>query len=220
MDDLKSDEEIFTEKDKELKAVKDTVNELETKLTLANRYLEVSFNKEKEQQELMLQLQIQLDKLMQNKQNNENTFKYNDEDALANDGLSHKPPMGGTNNNTSKFRSKTAPNNHHLDENQVKNFHNFLKNNKIKSIHFQKTLDKNKNRSVYSSPALFTLERVMQSFRARSQILAETLEENDNVLQRNFNSTFDIETDDLIDEPVIEKNKSEEELDDIDEGAK
>ena len=39
MDDLKSDEEIFTEKDKELKAVKDTVNELETKLTLANRYL-------------------------------------------------------------------------------------------------------------------------------------------------------------------------------------
>lgn len=81
-------------------------------------------------------------------------------------------------------------------------------------------MDKNKNRSVYSSPALFTLERVMQSFRARSQILAETLEENDNVLQRNFNSTFDIETDDLIDEPVIEKNKSEEELDDLDEGAK
>ncbi len=76
-------------------------------------------------------------------------------------------------------------------------------------------MEKNKSRSVYSSPALFTLERVMQSFRARSQILAETLEENDNVLQRNFNSTFDVEAEDIADE---ENNNIVEE--EITDGAK
>ena len=34
----------------------------------------------------------------------------------------------------------------------------------------------------------------MQNFRARSQLLTETLEENDNVLQkRHFNSTYDVD---------------------------
>ena len=79
-------------------------------------------------------------------------------------------------------------------------------------------MDKKKSRSVYSSPALFTLERVMQSFRARSQILAETLEENDNVLQRNFNSTFDIDTEDLVD--AVNANTAEEEEKEITDGAK
>jgi hypothetical protein len=42
----------------------------------------------------------------------------------------------------------------------------------------------------------------MQSFRARSQLLVERIEENDFVLQRKFNSTFDIEkeNDSLIQE--------------------
>jgi hypothetical protein len=59
-----------------------------------------------------------------------------------------------------------------------------------------------KNRAAYSSPALFNLERIMQSFRARSQLLVERIEENDFVLQRKFNSTFDIEkeNDSLIQE--------------------
>lgn len=56
----------------------------------------------------------------------------------------------------------------------------------------------------------------MQNFRARSQILAETLEENDSVLQRNFNSTFDVDAEDLIDEENIINNKNDtEELDDV-----
>lgn len=59
---------------------------------------------------------------------------------------------------------------------------------------------------------MFTLERVMQSFRARSQILAETLEENDNVMQkRHFGSTFDISTDVLTeyDENNYDHNENE-----------
>lgn len=56
----------------------------------------------------------------------------------------------------------------------------------------------------------------MQNFRARSQILAETLEENDSVLQRNFNSTFDVDAEDLIDEENIINNKNDtEELDNV-----
>jgi hypothetical protein len=39
---------------------------------------------------------------------------------------------------------------------------------------------------VFSSPALFPLDKVMQGFRARTQLLAETLEENDHVLQKEF----------------------------------
>jgi chromosome segregation ATPase len=66
-DDLKSDEEIFADKEKELNQLKENVSELESKLSMANRCLEASLNKEKEQQDLMLQLQIQLDKLMSSK---------------------------------------------------------------------------------------------------------------------------------------------------------
>ncbi len=49
-----------------------------------------------------------------------------------------------------------------------------------------KLKESRKNRNVFSSPALFPLDKVMQGFRARTQLLAETLEENDNVLQRAF----------------------------------
>ena len=37
-----------------------------------------------------------------------------------------------------------------------------------------------------SSPALYTLDRVMQSFRARSQILVDRIEDTDEVLHQTF----------------------------------
>jgi hypothetical protein len=67
--DLKSDEEIFADKEKEINDLKERIKDLESNLSAANRYLEASYAKEKEQQELMVQLQIQLDKMMQGKQN-------------------------------------------------------------------------------------------------------------------------------------------------------
>ena len=197
LDDLKSDEEIFADREKELSSMKDTVNDLEAKLSLANRYLEASYNKEKEQQELMIQLQIQLDKTMQNKKQNSNSeltsatqtlFKDESETSIMkNNAGPSKPSSNKTsivNNSLSvnaKQRAKTAPNEQLLNE----------------PSQSEKTGDKKKLRSVYSSPAIFNLERVMQNFRARSQLLAETLEENDCVLQKMFNSTFDVEVDDL-----------------------
>jgi hypothetical protein len=161
------------------------VNDLETKLHTSNRYLETAFEKEKEQQELMLQLQIQLDTLMQNKpKNNNNSYISKDNDVSQNQlftinkiNESDKNKLGNEESNNTKSRAKTAPNTHP----------------DLKDVDLT---DKKQQRTVNSSPALFTLERVMQSFRARSQILAETLEENDNVMQnKHFNSTFDISTD-------------------------
>ena len=69
--DLKSDEEIFADKEKEINDLKERIKDLETNLSTANRYLEASYAKEKEQQELMVQLQIQLDKMIQGRQQND-----------------------------------------------------------------------------------------------------------------------------------------------------
>ena len=42
------------------------------------------------------------------------------------------------------------------------------------------------SRNIKTSPALFTLERVMKSFRARSQLLVSRLEDSDEVLHLEF----------------------------------
>lgn len=65
---------------------------------------------------------------------------------------------------------------------------------------------------MFSSPAMFHLERVMQNFRARSQLLADTLEENDSVMQKFLSSTFDIETGEL-EENLIDREGDELEND-------
>ena len=59
---------------------------------------------------------------------------------------------------------------------------------------------------------MFHLERVMQNFRARSQLLADTLEENDSVMQKFLSSTFDIETGEL-EENLIDREGDELEND-------
>ncbi len=130
----------------------------------------------------MLQLQIQLDTLSKHTSRNNDSNSNPDLFQKPNEVVlkareTNKPPNANS-------RAKTAPNAvapELLTASQ--------KNDMISQ-------DKATKRTVNSSPALITLERVMQSFRARSQILAETLEENDNVLQkRNFGSTFDIGAD-------------------------
>ena len=43
-----------------------------------------------------------------------------------------------------------------------------------------------RTRAIHTSPAVFSLARVMQGFRARSQLLVSRLEDDDNVRQRGF----------------------------------
>jgi hypothetical protein len=47
------------------------------------------------------------------------------------------------------------------------------------------------SRNIKTSPALFTLERVMKSFRARSQLLVSRLEDGDEVLHLAFSDGED-----------------------------
>lgn len=68
---MKSDEEIFADKEKEISDLKEKIKDLESNLSTVNRYLEASYAKEKEQQELMVQLQIQLSQMSLGKQQSE-----------------------------------------------------------------------------------------------------------------------------------------------------
>lgn len=43
-----------------------------------------------------------------------------------------------------------------------------------------------KERPVHTSPAMFTLERYMQGFRARSQLLVDRYDDEDEVLHQPF----------------------------------
>ncbi|CAF0882015.1 unnamed protein product [Brachionus calyciflorus] len=179
-DDLKSDEEIFADKENEINTLKELVNDLEQKLTVSNRCLEQSLSKEKEQQELMLQLQLQLDNLIShNKIDNTNDLS----------------------SNTSGYKSLST------SSKSIK-----IVNQRAKTAPVDETTKKaNPRQGAYSTPVLSSnnLERFMQNFRARSQLLTETLEENDCVLQNNlthkFNSTFS----------VNEEEEQEEQIDDL-----
>lgn len=223
---MKSDEEIFSDREKEISSLKDTINELEAKLSLANRYLEASYNKEKEQQELMLQLQIQIDKLMQNKKNadyssgsklNSEQFKQMNDNSIT---INSQLNAGGSKLSSNKGSTQTSITNNSLSHNAKLRAKTAPNGQIIPSI-IESVNENNaerKPRGVYSSPAVFNLERVMQNFRARSQLLAETLEENDCVLQKKFNSTFDVENDALKEENNHEGDFIEDEIEHDEEG--
>lgn len=154
--------------------MKENIRELESKISMANRCLEASLNKEKEQQELMLQMQLQIDRLMQQpsaKQDSNN--KLNDDSGVSK--MSSPSSVSSLSSKTTTLsstttqkqpvvmpRAKTAPQTNQ-DEKSVGG------NNGGSE-------QKNPRAAAYSSPAQLTMEKFMQSFRARSQLLAETLE--------------------------------------------
>lgn len=178
-EDLKSDVEIFADKDKEVSQLKENINDLESKLTMANRCLEASLTKEKEQQELMLQLQLQLDRLILNnsalaKQDAAATADRNNKQHDDSGVSKMSSPSSVSSLSSSKTtaaaarpaampRAKTAPQSNSTTTVEEKG----------RGGGEEK---KNTRAAAYSSPAQLTMEKFMQSFRARSQLLAETLE--------------------------------------------
>lgn len=198
-DDLKSDEEIFADKERELAQLKERLAEAEDRLHTNGAYLEAAFAKEKAQQALMLQLQIQLDTLA-SKQSAAASRQQEDGELFHKSAANETPAPGQFAQAELKTATVAAKlNSRAKTAGMVELLTASQKNDMIGDggAGGDKPCCK---RTVNSSPALVTLERVMQSFRARSQILAETLEESDNVMQkRHFGSTFDISTD-VIDE--------------------
>lgn len=184
-DDLKSDEEIFEDKEREIKGLKETIADYESKVNMANRYLESAYQKEKEQSELMLQMQMQIESLLQQQQSSDQLFNKTNKAAGHTSQLQQQYQA----QNEAKLRAKTAPINQGETE---------------KTKH-------NSRAEVHSSPANFSLERVMQSFRARTQLLAETLEENDQVLQRKADlSQFKTTTEGLEADNLVEDVESDD----------
>ncbi len=190
---MKSDEEIFADKEKEIKSLKEAINDLENKCATTSRYLEQAYNKEKEQSELMLQMQMHIESLMSqnnntnnnnNNKNNSNISEYDDSIAGENSKMLFHLTSSQKSSNQApdpKQRAKTAPvNNQQGGENQDG------------QMQQQQQRKHNKRPGVHSSPAVFSLDRVMQSFRARTQLFAEALEENDEVLRVKVDSNSDM----------------------------
>lgn len=198
-DDLKSDEEIFADKERELAQLKERLAEAEDRLQTNGAYLEAAFAKEKAQQALMLQLQIQLDTLA-SKQSAAANRQQEDGELFHKAAANETTAPGGLGQAEFKTAVAAKLNSRAKTAGMVELLTASQKNDMIGGGGGGGGDKAYCKRTVNSSPALVTLERVMQSFRARSQILAETLEESDNVMQkRHFGSTFDISTD-VIDE--------------------
>jgi hypothetical protein len=180
------------------------VGDLESKLSMSNRCLEASLNKEKEQQGLMLQLQLQQDRLLMannNNNNNKNKQQTSDESSTSGKLTSNDSGVGKLSTASSSTqsqmtmppkqplpRAKTAPQTTGLlSTGEKEKLSIQQQQQQLQQQLYQQQLQpsnkRNQRAAAYSSPALFTLEKFMQSFRARSQLLTETLEENDCVLQ-------------------------------------
>ncbi len=208
---MKSDEEIFADKEKEIQSLKETINDLENKCAMTSRYLEQAYSKEKEQSELMLQMQMHIESLMaQATYNNpSNLNEYDESISGEGDGKQFFQMGQSTQRNSNlppdpKQRAKTAPvNNKQNQDEEAINSENQSQQNQDQRKH-------NKRPGVHSSPAVFSLDRVMQSFRARTQLLAEALEENDEVLQVKIEpdqDTKDVDTNGLIENMDSEDNE-------------
>ena len=197
-DDLKSDEEIFNDKEKEINQMKEALDDMQAKVNMANRYLEASYSKEKEQSELMLQMQMQIESLAKQlenaaKSNNEGKQQQQDQHSKA-----YTNTKGGAGQSPVdlKQRAKTAPNHAASQPNRK------LQENEGDSLKPPPLTDKLPG--AHSSPAEFSLDRIMQSFRARTQLIVDTLEENDCVQQKDFDTTFDVNTDEIEDAENVE----------------
>ncbi|KAL8561687.1 hypothetical protein ACOMHN_054984 [Nucella lapillus] len=155
--DLKSDEEIFADKSREVKQLMEQLKQLEQQGEENGAVLGEWQGKVQQQEQQLVQQQLKIQQL-------EAALKVTslNESSLmdSNTNLSSIPP-------SSSRRPKSVP------------------------AHLYSTPDNSgrlrpPSRHVKTSPALFSVNRVMQSFRARSQLLVSRLEDTDEVLHQTF----------------------------------
>ncbi|KAJ8298888.1 hypothetical protein KUTeg_022948 [Tegillarca granosa] len=179
-DDLKSDEEIFAEKNKEVNQLMERMEELETLLEERDHEINEAEEKNKKQEQIMLEQQMKIEELQ--KVIKESLIRESsliDDEAVT----ASAPPAP-----TTGRRPKSVP------------------------IHLNRRTDmiysslRPPSRNIKTSPALFTLDRVMKSFRARSQLLVSRLEDNDEVLHATFSDeggSDDVEEKDKAKAPAV-----------------
>ncbi|XP_021353306.1 kinesin-like protein KIF27 [Mizuhopecten yessoensis] len=161
-EDLKSDEEIFAEKSRDHSQMIDRLEELETLLEQRDQELVQADDRIKLQGEQLLEQQMRIEEL-QRALKTEDTF-LSESSVLDDDAVSASAPPAPF----SSRRPKSVPAHMHRRPDTT--------NSGLRPP----------SRNIKTSPALFTLERVMKSFRARSQLLVSRLEDNDEVLHPTY----------------------------------
>ncbi|XP_033751505.1 LOW QUALITY PROTEIN: kinesin-like protein KIF27 [Pecten maximus] len=161
-EDLKSDEEIFAEKSRDHSQMMDRLEEFETVLEQRDQALIDADERIKQQQQQLLEQQMKIEEL-QRALKTEDTF-LSESSILDDDAVSASAPPAPL----SSRRPKSVPAHVHRRPDTT--------NSGLRPP----------SRNIKTSPALFTLERVMKSFRARSQLLVSRLEDSDEVLHPDF----------------------------------
>ncbi|CAG5123649.1 unnamed protein product, partial [Candidula unifasciata] len=164
---LESDEKIFAEKSREMNQLHDTIKEFEKSASLMESQLHEEMMKCQQQAEQLISQQIRIDEL-------EAALKMTALQDSSLDETSSLPLALTSTGGISGRRPKSVP------------------------AHVYKAQEDGSrlrpaSRLIKTSPAHFTLERVMQSFRARSQLLISRLEDEDDVLHQTFSDDEDEE---------------------------
>ncbi|XP_078332438.1 kinesin-like protein KIF27 isoform X4 [Crassostrea virginica] len=158
-EDLKSDEEIFAEKNKEFNGLSERNEELGNLLEESNKRLSESESLIRKQEQQLIEQQIKIEEL--NRALKDELFS--ESSIIEEEAVTSSAPAGMTGGQ----RPKSVP------------------------VQLSRRPDaypglRPPSRNIKTSPALFTLERVMKSFRARSQLLVSRLEDSDEVMHQTF----------------------------------
>ncbi|XP_064601119.1 kinesin-like protein KIF27 [Liolophura sinensis] len=164
---LKNDEAIFAEKYSEITKLKEEIAELVRTVEEKDAALQESEERRKEQEQQMIVQQMRSEQLEKDGKSRLLSVGSSSESELA--VTASAPPATGR-------RPKSVP---------VQ-----LKRGETGSARLRLP-----PRDIKSSPALFSLDRVMQRFRARSQILVNHLEDCDDVIHQTFSDDSPVHSD-------------------------
>ncbi|XP_048780280.1 kinesin-like protein KIF27 isoform X2 [Ostrea edulis] len=170
-EDLKSDEEIFAEKNKDFNGLIERNEELGNVLEESNKKLSEAEIQIRKQEQQLIEQQIKIEELNKAlKEDLQDSIIMTNQDDLFSESsildeeaVTSSAPAGMTGGQ----RPKSVP------------------------VQLSRRPDaypglRPPSRNIKTSPALFTLERVMKSFRARSQLLVSRLEDSDEVVHQTF----------------------------------
>ncbi|XP_052800422.1 kinesin-like protein KIF27 isoform X2 [Mya arenaria] len=174
-EDLQSDEDIFAEKAREVTNFKRKIEEMETMLEEREKALSEADDKLQNQEQTLIEQNMKIEELQK--------------------ALKDAPAVTTRTVDTQFTQVTLIGESSNLGDGQVTvsaPVTSRLNRPKSVPIHLHKHSEmrysqlRPPSRNIKTSPALFTLERVMKSFRARSQLLVSRLEDGDEVLHLEF----------------------------------
>ncbi|KAI8507850.1 Kinesin-like protein kif27, partial [Branchiostoma belcheri] len=161
--DLKSDEEIFAEKAREASQMSERIQKLEAENQSLREKLALTEERLGEQEQKLIDQQVLIENLHQLESDHTNSVWIE---------VSDTPDVLPKNGALPSARAHSAP---------VRTKHRNFSIASSSQIGLRP-----ESRKVHTSPGVFSLERVIQNFRARSHLLANQLEDSDKVQHEQF----------------------------------